>query len=95
MPTTARISKRNGAPTADKIREYILGDEQLQMTEKGHARRLTTIEAIERALDTEEARRIRVIEDDAERAWAEHFMLAVLRPRFSDGLASSPTYSSS
>ena len=39
--------------------------------------------------------RIRVIEDDAERAWAEHFMLAVLRPRFSDGLAASPTYSTS
>ncbi|HVL49547.1 MAG TPA: hypothetical protein VM889_13405 [Candidatus Thermoplasmatota archaeon] len=26
-----------------------------------------------------------VIEDDEKRAWHEHFMLSVLRPRFSDG----------
>ena len=59
MPTTARTGTRNRAPTSIKIREYILGDEQLQMTEKGMATRLTPIEAIERALDTEEARRVR------------------------------------
>ena len=59
MPTTARTATSNRAPTSEKIREYILGDEQLQMTQKGTATRLTALEVIERALDTEESRRVR------------------------------------
>lgn len=59
MPAATRTHSRTRAPTSDKIREYILGDEQLQMIEKGSAKRLTPIEVIERALDTEEARRVR------------------------------------
>lgn len=61
MPATARTGTRNRAPTSIKIQEYILGDEQLQMTQKGTATRLTPIEAIERAFDSEDARRVRAL----------------------------------
>lgn len=59
MPATTRTPSRIRAPTHEKIREYILGDEQLQLTQKGTATRLTPLDVIERALDTEEARRVR------------------------------------
>lgn len=59
MPAHARTTTRKRALTSDKIREYIAGDEQLQMTEKGTATRLTPIQVIERVLDSEESRRVR------------------------------------
>lgn len=59
MPAHARTATRKRALTSDKIREYILGDEQLQMTQKGTATRLTPIQVIERVLDSDESRRVR------------------------------------
>lgn len=64
MPRTARPDR---ALTHQKIREYILGDEQLQMTEKGSAKRLTAIEVIDRALESEDARRVRAHAPDTKR----------------------------
>ena len=60
MPTKARQSEKT-APTAKKIREYILGRQQLKIAAGTVAAEQTPGEAIDEMLEQEESRRIRAL----------------------------------